>query len=305
MEREYVVEVLGHVQERTHVKYCIVTSTADGRQWQAYRRFRDLFELHNLLRPKLGNSRAALPARRAYGFGKLLYGHEQDSDFVLERQHELQTYLNATVAVDAALCASLRSFLGLPLLPESLSLQPELNIPSDAGKWKTHGKLDLRLLRTLFSSSLSSERRKRLVGIPLSVVELHDVAQTVSEMVGAASTCVFRAASRAVAESVRRSLAYLLTCTSRIYVLSCWQGRTPALSLFHPHTHTFEDFEAPLSSYSAVASRGGNLFVLTAEDWAMTTSPDLSPNGGSLEDCPRTALDSSSFIQIQYTTCLT
>ena len=265
MERPaYLVEIVGHVQELTHVKYCIVTTAADGRQWQVYRRFRDLFELHNLLRPKLGDSRAALPTRRAYGIGKLLYGQQQGSDFILERQHELQTYLNTTLAVDASSTA-LRNFLGLPGLPEALSLEPERSIPSE-GKWRTRSKFDLRLLRTLFSASLPAGRKAHLADVPLSTVELHDVAQTVSLMAGATATCAFRAASRAVAESVRRSLPGLLTNTARLYILSCWQGRQPALALFYPSTWTFEDLSAPLSSYSAIASRGGKLFVLTTED---------------------------------------
>lgn len=266
MQPEYVVEVHGHVRERTHVKYCIVTTASDGRQWQVYRRFRDLLELHTLLRSTLCDSRAQLPTRRAYGFGKLIFGQEQDVDFILERQHELQTYLNSTLAVDTSLSSGVRLFLGLPALPDYLSLEPELCLPSDVGKWKTRSKFDLRLLRTLFSSKLSTERKAHLVDVPLSVVELHDVAQTVSHMAGTAATCIFRAASRAVAESVRRSLPGLLAGTARIYVLCSWQGRPPALSLFHPRTRTFDDLPAPLSPYSAVASRRGDLFVLTAED---------------------------------------
>jgi len=266
MQPEYVVEVNGHVRERTHVKYCIVTTAADGRQWQVYRRFRDLLELHTLLRSTLGDSRAQLPTRRAYGFGKLIFGQEQDVDFILERQHALQTYLNSTLAVDTSLSSGVRLFLGLPALPDYLSLEPELCLPSDVGKWKTRSKFDLRLLRTLFSSKLSTERKAHLVDVPLSVLELHDVAQTVSHMAGTTVTCIFRAASRAVAESVRRSLPGLLASTARIYVSCSWQGRPPALSLFHPRTRTFDDLTAPLSPYSALASRRGDLFVLTAED---------------------------------------
>ena len=158
-----------------------------------------------------------------------------------------------------------------------------------ARKWKTRSKLDFRLLRTLFSASLSKERKAHLADVPLSVAELHDVAETISELAGTATTCIFRAASRAVAESVRRSLPGMLVGTARIYVLSSWQGRPPALSLFHLRTRSFEDLPANLSPYSAVASRGGDLFVLTAEDHAGNSGTAWSkPSLAQIRNEPKT-----------------
>ena len=51
-------------------------------------RYRDLFQLHQLLRPSFGEL-PQLPTRRAFGLGKWFFP-EQNEEFIAERQKEFQ-----------------------------------------------------------------------------------------------------------------------------------------------------------------------------------------------------------------------
>eukprot|EP00438_Fugacium_kawagutii_P009927 Skav232177 [mRNA] locus=scaffold1328:13018:19410:- [translate_table: standard] len=82
--------------------------------------------------------------------------------------------------------------------------------------------------------------------IPLSVVELSEVAVGIAESVGLVTSSSFRATSRAVAQRLATRGAGLvegwilqqtlpgLLSSSKIYVLSAWKGRPEKLSLFTP-----------------------------------------------------------------------
>eukprot|EP00913_Durusdinium_trenchii_P018236 g17133.t1 len=107
--------------------------------------------------------------------------------------------------------------------------------------------------------------------IPLCVVELPGVSRQISQAVGFVGSRSFRAASRSVAQkhgqaglrTIQQTLPGLLWC-SKIYVLSAWNGRPEALSIFCPSSSRFEKVPLlkHLDPYYAVASRAGNLYVL-------------------------------------------
>lgn len=136
-------------------------------RWQVDRRFRDLFQLHQLLRSSSlfadGTGRfPGLPSRRAYGLGKWIFGKEDDR-FIAERQREFQQYLDALICLDPTLShGALRLFLGLPALPSSISLERALDFHIPEVSWKTPSKVDLRLLRSLVNRTISPEMRARL-----------------------------------------------------------------------------------------------------------------------------------------------
>ncbi|CAK9019525.1 Uncharacterized protein SCF082_LOCUS14562 [Durusdinium trenchii] len=253
----YRAEIVSIRQESTHVKYCI-------ERWQVDRRFRDLFQLHQLLRSSSlfadGTGRfPGLPSRRAYGLGKWIFGKEDDR-FIAERQREFQQYLDALICLDPTLShGALRLFLGLPALPSSISLERALDFHIPEVSWKTPSKVDLRLLRSLVNRTISPEMRE----IPLCVVELPGVSRQISQAVGFVGSRSFRAASRSVAQTIQQTLPGLLWC-SKIYVLSAWNGRPEALSIFCPSSSRFEKVPLlkHLDPYYAVASRAGNLYVL-------------------------------------------
>ncbi|CAK9073251.1 unnamed protein product [Durusdinium trenchii] len=258
-------------------------------RWQVDRRFRDLFQLHQLLRSSSlfadGTGRfPGLPSRRAYGLGKWIFGKEDDR-FIAERQREFQQYLDALICLDPTLShGALRLFLGLPALPSSISLERALDFHIPEVSWKTPSKVDLRLLRSLVNRTISPEMRE----IPLCVVELPGVSRQISQAVGFVGSRSFRAASRSVAQkhgqgsgedsngnsswpswpvavdlTIQQTLPGLLWC-SKIYVLSAWNGRPEALSIFCPSSSRFEKVPLlkHLDPYYAVASRAGNLYVL-------------------------------------------
>ncbi|CAK9019509.1 Kelch domain-containing protein 8B [Durusdinium trenchii] len=263
----YRAEIVSIRQESTHVKYCIELRFGEER-WQVDRRFRDLFQLHQLLRSSSlfadGTGRfPGLPSRRAYGLGKWIFGKEDDR-FIAERQREFQQYLDALICLDPTLShGALRLFLGLPALPSSISLERALDFHIPEVSWKTPSKVDLRLLRSLVNRTISPEMRARLAEIPLCVVELPGVSRQISQAVGFVGSRSFRAASRSVAQTIQQTLPGLLWC-SKIYVLSAWNGRPEALSIFCPSSSRFEKVPLlkHLDPYYAVASRAGNLYVL-------------------------------------------
>lgn len=238
------------------MKYCIELACNEER-WHFYRRYRDLLQLHQLLR-SLGEL-PALPTRRAFGLGKWIFA-EQDEAFIAERQKEFQRYLDTLLLMDPQLShGALRLFLGLPVLPASISLEPALHdVRLPEVSWKTPSKVDLRLVRLHRSKDVGA----RLADVPLSVLELSEVARGVSTAVGLVGSSCFRMTSRSVAQTVQQTLPGLLS-SSKIYVLSAWKDRPETLSLFSPKTCTFQKVPLwPLDPYYAVASRGGNLYIL-------------------------------------------
>ena len=251
----YAAEIVSIRQESTHVKYCIELTFSE-QKWQVHRRYRDLFQLHQLLRSPAFHELPPLPTRRAFGLGKWLF--QQDEDFIAERQKEFQRYLDALLLMDPQLShGALRLFLGLPVLPASITLEAALHdVHLPEVSWKTPSKVDLRLIR------INRKTGARLADIPLSVVELAEVAQSISSSVGLVGTSHFRVASRTVARTIQKTLPGLLS-SSRIYVLSAWKDRSEVLSLFNPSDGTFEKVPmGPVDPYYAVASRGGNLYIL-------------------------------------------
>ena len=161
---DFTAQIVRIRREATHVKYCIEVQLK-GEKWQVQRRFRDLFQLHNLLRSKF-NDLPNLPTRRAYGLGKWIFGKE-DEDFLAERQREFQRYLNALVLLDPSLShGALRLFLGLPALSSNLSLENALDIHLPEMNWKTPSKVDLRLLRNLLNRP--PEQKLRLADAQLA-----------------------------------------------------------------------------------------------------------------------------------------
>ncbi|CAJ1375894.1 unnamed protein product [Effrenium voratum] len=254
----FAVQISGIRRESSHVKYCIEIRR-DGEHWKVNRRFRDLFQLHNLLRSKFGAELPALPTRRAYGLGKLFFG-DQEEQFIAERQKELQKYLEAVLRLDPSLShGALRLFLGLTALPAELSLE----VPgAPETSWKTP-KVDLRLLRTLLDQTLPAEKA-HLVDAPLSVIELQEVAVPLLLAAGCTCCLALSAGSRQLRTAARQAMPQL-RATAKVYVLSAWNSRPPSLSVFCPRSCSFEPVPlCPLGSYYAVASRRSDLYILTA-----------------------------------------
>merc|ERR1719375_2382995 len=85
----YGVKFIGSIVVDGYTRYNIEVSSPGGSSWDIQRRYREIRQLHDSLRPMYGETLPQIPAKRLFG--------NQDPTFIMERQAALEDYLNAVL----------------------------------------------------------------------------------------------------------------------------------------------------------------------------------------------------------------
>jgi len=103
----YDAKIVGNTPVEGHTVYIIKVTSPDGDTWNLQKRYKELRELHDQMRPKHGDALPQFPGKRIFG--------NQDPTFVAERQAGLQAYLDAVLRIEREIRTPfLLKFLGGP-----------------------------------------------------------------------------------------------------------------------------------------------------------------------------------------------
>jgi len=103
----FTVKFVGNTTTEGHTTYTVKVSNPDGDTWNIHKRYREIRELHEELRLRLGDVLPAVPGKRLFG--------NQDPVFILSRQEALQQYLHSVLQIEGAVRQqALKDFLGGP-----------------------------------------------------------------------------------------------------------------------------------------------------------------------------------------------
>uniref|UniRef100_A0A0K6S9I1 PX domain-containing protein n=1 Tax=Chromera velia CCMP2878 TaxID=1169474 RepID=A0A0K6S9I1_9ALVE len=114
----FQVQFVGHTLKDGHVEYQIEVTDPDGDSWLIQRRYREIRELHDIMKLKHPQSLQSFPAKRLFG--------NTDPIFIQQRQTQLQHYLSMVISLEPS-CEhrSLRNFLEIRhKASEPQTLQP-------------------------------------------------------------------------------------------------------------------------------------------------------------------------------------
>jgi len=108
MNRFSVKFVGNNTTAEGHTVYHIKVTNPQGSSWTIFKRYREIRDLHDLLKFRHGDSLPAIPGKRIFG--------NQDPAFIASRQLGLQQYVEAVLRLDRDVraCPEIMAFLGGP-----------------------------------------------------------------------------------------------------------------------------------------------------------------------------------------------